>query len=132
MALTDKEEAPQELALPGTWPTSTWRSLWTASSLAHPAHPSTEERPCACYDGLVFIGHLVEEDGEEVERVVRAGARAGAFILDAESHDEANQILQSLPAWGIVKMQLTPLQSFETRREQDQQVLERLEATLQQ
>lgn len=29
-----------------------------------PAHPSTEERPCACYDGLVFIGHLVEEDGE--------------------------------------------------------------------
>jgi hypothetical protein len=37
-----------------------------ARSLAHPAHPSTEERPCACYDGLVFIGHLVEEDGEEV------------------------------------------------------------------
>jgi hypothetical protein len=29
-------------------------------------------------------------------------------------------------------MQLTPLVSFETRREQDQQVLERLEATLQQ
>jgi hypothetical protein len=37
-----------------------------ARSLAHPAHPSTEERPCACYDGLVFIGHLVEADGEEV------------------------------------------------------------------
>jgi hypothetical protein len=37
-----------------------------ARILAHPAHPSTEERPCACYDGLVFIGHLVEEDGEEV------------------------------------------------------------------
>jgi hypothetical protein len=36
-------------------------------SLAHPTHPSTEEGPCACYDGLVFIGHLVEEDGEEVE-----------------------------------------------------------------
>jgi hypothetical protein len=37
-----------------------------ARSLAHPAHPTTEERPCACYDGLAFIGHLVEEDGEEV------------------------------------------------------------------
>jgi len=30
-------------------------------------HPSTEERPHGCYDGLVFIGHFVEEDGEEVE-----------------------------------------------------------------
>ena len=39
----------------------------TAGTLA--PHPSTEERPCACYDGLVFIGHLVEEDGEEAEVV---------------------------------------------------------------
>jgi len=51
-------------------------------SLAHPAHPSTEDhddtveahysalerlRPCACMNGTVFIGHWVEEDGEEVE-----------------------------------------------------------------
>ena len=36
-------------------------------SLAHPTHPSTEERPCACYEDGVFVGHLVEEDGEEVE-----------------------------------------------------------------
>jgi hypothetical protein len=36
-------------------------------SLAHATHPSTEERPCACYDGLVFICHLGEEDGGEVE-----------------------------------------------------------------
>ena len=35
------------------------------SSVPH-AHPSTEG-PCACYEGLVYIGHLVEEDGEEVE-----------------------------------------------------------------
>ncbi len=33
------------------------------------AHYSGLERlrPHGCYDGLVFIGHLVEEDGEEVE-----------------------------------------------------------------
>jgi hypothetical protein len=51
-------------------------------STAHPAHPSTEdhadtveahyaclERPHACYDGVVYIGHLVEDPGtgEEVE-----------------------------------------------------------------
>ena len=31
------------------------------------AHYSCLERPHGCYSGLVFIGHLVEEDGEEVE-----------------------------------------------------------------
>jgi hypothetical protein len=51
------------------------------SSALH-AHPSTEdhddtleahyaclERPCACYEGAVYIGHLVEDPGtgEEVE-----------------------------------------------------------------
>ena len=38
-------------------------------SLAQPAHPTTEERPCACYGGFVFVGHLVEgpEADEEVE-----------------------------------------------------------------
>ncbi len=29
----------------------------------------TEVAPHGCYGGLVFIGHLVEEDGEEVEVV---------------------------------------------------------------
>jgi hypothetical protein len=31
-------------------------------------HPSTDEPPHACNDGVVYIGHLVTgEDGEEVE-----------------------------------------------------------------
>ncbi len=73
----------------------------------------------------------LESEGK-VHGGVAAGARAGALILDAESHDEANQILQGLPAWGIARWELTPLQSFETRREHDRQALEGLEATLQQ
>lgn len=34
-----------------------------------PAHRTTDEaRECfACYRGLVYIGRLIEEDGEEVE-----------------------------------------------------------------
>ncbi len=38
-------------------------------SLAHPAHPSTEgqEHPHVCLEGVVYIGRLVEEDGDEVE-----------------------------------------------------------------
>ncbi len=37
---------------------------------AHYSGPQRLEAPHGCYDGLVFIGHLVEgEDGEEVEVV---------------------------------------------------------------
>jgi hypothetical protein len=38
-------------------------------STAHPAHLTTEdhEHPHVCLEGVVYIGHLVEEDGTEVE-----------------------------------------------------------------
>jgi len=41
----------------------------TKNSTATAPHPSTDSLgyPCACYEGLVFIGHLLEQDGEEVE-----------------------------------------------------------------
>lgn len=39
----------------------------TKNSTAPSPHPSTEEISHGCYGGLVFIGHMVEEDGEEVE-----------------------------------------------------------------
>ena len=56
----------------------------TAESSAPHARPSTEDhddtveahyaclerlRPCACMSGVVYIGHLVEADGDEVEVV---------------------------------------------------------------
>jgi hypothetical protein len=66
----------------------------TESSAPH-AHPSSDdhddtveahygclERSCACLEGVVYIGHLVEANGEEVEVVEAvpcrqcAGARA--------------------------------------------------------
>lgn len=37
-------------------------------SLAHPAHDQDENHPRACYEGVVYIGHLVEGgEGEETE-----------------------------------------------------------------
>jgi hypothetical protein len=72
------------------------------------------------------------ESGGKIRGGVVAGARAAAFVLDADSHDEANQILMSLPNWGLSKVELTPLQSFETRLEHTRQALERLEAAAQQ
>jgi muconolactone delta-isomerase len=73
----------------------------------------------------------MEAEGK-VHRGVVDGARKAVFMLEADSNEEVNQILQGLPAWGILKVEVTPLLSFETRREHEQQALEQLEASLQQ
>jgi len=73
---------PQELPLPGTRTTRRHLMATQKSSAPH-AHPSTEdhddtveahyaclERPCACIEGFVYVGHwVVGDDGEKVEVV---------------------------------------------------------------
>ena len=36
-------------------------------------------------------------------------ARGGVFIIDATSSEEVEQLLTSLPYWGLVKMDVKPL-----------------------
>jgi hypothetical protein len=76
-----KEMAPQEVRS-SSGPGQPTEEVDVNESTAHPAHLSTQdhddtleahyaslERPHACYDGVVYIGHLVEDpgSGEEVE-----------------------------------------------------------------
>ena len=44
------------------------RSVAGAGNLFHASEATEDSHPHACVDGLVYIGHVVEEDGEEVER----------------------------------------------------------------
>jgi muconolactone delta-isomerase len=67
----------------------------------------------------------LESEGK-IRGGIWAGARGGAFILDAESNEEVDQTLLGLPGWDVWKVEVTPLLSFETRREHEQ----RLESTL--
>ncbi len=59
-----------------------------------------------------------------------AGARAAVFIVQASSNEELSRLLQSLPIWGIVKVDVTPLQSFKDRTNQDRELIEHLKAAL--
>jgi len=61
---------------------------------------------------------------------INVGGRAGAFILDVASEDEAHRILAGLPFWGIVKWTLTPLQGFRQRAADERPRVERLKAML--
>jgi hypothetical protein len=43
------------------------------------------------------------------------GRRGGAFIIDAASNEELNDMLQSLPVWGFSEIDVIPLDSIEHR-----------------
>ena len=76
--------APQESPTPRDLAQRERTPMDTTESSAPHAHPSTEDddtveahyaclerlRPHACYEGVVYIGHLVVgDDGAEVERI---------------------------------------------------------------
>jgi len=56
------------------------------------------------------------------------GGRSSAMIVEAGSHEELDGLLKSIPWWPIAKVEVTPLQSFETRAESDRGDIEHLEA----
>jgi muconolactone delta-isomerase len=61
----------------------------------------------------------LEEAGTFMAGGVFAGSRASAVIVEAGSHEELSRLLQSLPFWSLMKMNITPIQSFADRAEQE-------------
>ncbi|HEX9871145.1 MAG TPA: muconolactone Delta-isomerase family protein [Candidatus Tectomicrobia bacterium] len=51
------------------------------------------------------------------------GDRAFVFIAEAASNEELDRLLRSLPAWGVLEWQVTPLQSFAGRAAQDRDLV---------
>jgi hypothetical protein len=54
------------------------------------------------------------------------GDRAFVFILEASSNEEADQVLRDIPAWGVLKWEVRPLQSFEGCAKKERSVVEEL------
>jgi hypothetical protein len=72
MAVSDKERGPRRSCnSPGLGPQKGWHATCGHQELyRNGTHPSTREEPLhACLEGVVYVGHLVEEDGEEAEVV---------------------------------------------------------------
>jgi|SRR5947208_2873578 len=57
------------------------------------------------------------------------GDRAFAFIVEAASNDELDQLLRSIPAWGVLKWQVTALQTFAARAAQEREIVKELKKT---
>jgi len=74
----------------------------------------------------------LESEGKILAGGTPVGGRALAFIAEADSNNELHTMLEDLPLWGVVKTQVTPLQTMEDRLEYERRAVERTETTPQQ
>ncbi len=71
----------------------------------------------------------LESENKILAAGLLTGARAGVFILEAQSNEEVTELLQNLPFWGLLKWKVVPLDSFENRANQERQnLVERLKS----
>jgi muconolactone delta-isomerase len=73
----------------------------------------------------------MESEGKILGGGHPVGERSAAFIVEADSNEELDRLLQDLPGWGIVRTKVTPLQRFESRLEHSRQVADQMESNLQ-
>ena len=73
----------------------------------------------------------MESEGKILGGGHPVGERSVAFIVEADSNEELDGLLQDLPGWGVVKTKVTPLQRFENRLEHIRQFADRMESNLQ-
>ncbi|WP_341502733.1 hypothetical protein [Gallaecimonas sp. GXIMD4217] len=59
---------------------------------------------------------------------ILVGARAGAFVLSAGSHEEVTELVRALPGWGVLNWHVTPMESFSHRAELEKRVVKELKA----
>ena len=96
-----------------------------------PGFASPEEAAAVLEFGIIpFFDALLNL---EAEKKILAGGlpvatRSFVFILEAASHDEADQVLRDLPAWGVLKWEVTPLQSVAGRAAKERSILAGLKA----
>jgi hypothetical protein len=67
-----------------------------------------------------------EEEGKILGGGLPVGDRAGVYIMKAASNTEVDILLQSLPFWGFLKWEVTPLVSYKERIAQTRKNLEKL------
>ncbi len=91
------------------------------------------ERLGQVMDQMIIPGIELLAQWEQEGRIHGGGytaARGGVFIIDADSSEEVDQLVTSLPHWGVLKVDVKPLISttalLERARATRQRVQERV------
>ena len=78
------------------------------------------------FDALMKL----EEENKIIAGGLPIGDRALVFIAEAASNEELDRMLRSIPAWGVLKWEVSALQTFAGRTEQEREIVEELKRTM--
>src|ERR671939_111928 len=87
------------------------------------------ERLAQVIDQMVIPSLEQLAQWEEEGRIHGGGytaARGGVFMIDADSSEEVDQLVSSLPYWGLVKVDVKPLVSTRSLLERGRATSQRL------
>ena len=102
---------------------------YLVSASEGPGFASPEEALAVLEKGILpmFDALLkLETEKKIVAGGLPVGDRACVFIAEAASNEELGALLRSIPGWGVLKWQVTPLQSFAGRAAIERDVVNRL------
>jgi hypothetical protein len=68
----------------------------------------------------------LEKEQKIVAGGLPVGERAVVFVAEAPSNEDLDRMLRDLPAWGVLDWEVTPLQSFQGRADQEREVVKQL------
>jgi len=89
----------------------------------------TSEEAIEMLENIVIPAFEEFEDLESEGALVGGvpiGERAFAFIIEAESHEDVDRTLRSMPIWNMLEWEVTPLVDFESRAKQEREILKDL------
>ena len=91
---------------------------------------ATARRHFISWRTLCFRASMRSRGSKPRKRILagglKVGARAFVFIAEAESNEKLDRMLREIPFWGMLKWEVTPLESFETRAEEERVMTSRL------
>ena len=68
------------------------------------------------------------ETDNRIHGGIFVGDRKGVFVIEAESNEEVDKMIMSLPMWGLLKWTVSPLHTFAGRAAQDKMNAEKIKS----
>jgi len=68
----------------------------------------------------------LEKEKKIIAGGLPVGDRSFVFIVEAKSNDELDRMLRRIPMWGTLDWEVTALQTFSGRAEQERQAVKEL------
>ena len=89
--------------------------------------PTTREQAIELLDTLIVPSLEGLANNNKIQAGgLLVGARAGVFIVKANSHDDVTEMVRGLPAWGVWSWNVMPRETFAHRAALEKRVVQGL------